>query len=152
MSWKFEEVKDFLEKMQFSMGAVASCNGGAMLRSNYLALSHDVNEVNAVASYVYGSNENNAALIQLSASKGSKGDLVETELNFAALVAKVASFFSGSNSELPDTFELPTQTYVIGDYTLRVDSEDNQSNAFIALSVSFEQAMEVRNKLLYSEV
>ena len=149
MSWSFDEVKIFLEIMQFPMNVVTSCNEGAMLSSNYLALSQDVNEVNSVAAYVYGLNGGNAELIQLSASKGSKSNLVETELNFAALIAKVTSFFSGSDSELPKIFEQPTQIYTIGDYTLRVDSEENQSNAFIALSKSFEQAMDLHKKLLY---
>ncbi|MFB2846123.1 hypothetical protein ACE1BG_07530 [Aeromonas veronii] len=151
MRMNLKEVREFLEKMHFSMEAIASHNGGAMQRSDYLSLSQDVNEVNAVAAYVYCFDETNVALIQLSASKGNGSYLAETEKKFAALITELASFFSGANNGLPDVFELPTQSYPIGDYTLRVDLDDSQSNAFIALSASFEEAMETRKRLLRLE-
>nr|AKN40979.1 hypothetical protein [Enterovibrio norvegicus] len=152
MSWKVEEIKEHLEKMQFSMGDIDCKKDKFILKSNYLSLSQDMFEVNAVASYVYCSHGNNAELIQLSASKGNKNYLLETELNFAKMVVKALSFFDVCSSEVPERFELPTETFTIGDYTLRVDSEESYCNAFIAFSSNFDHGMNLRNALLYPDL
>jgi len=150
MSWTFESIKTSLEEMTFELDDEKSCSNGRVVKSNYLPLSKDVNEVNTVASYIYGEDNVNADLIQLSASKGNKNDLSETELNFYALVKKITSLFADTDFNLPDIFNLGSEDFLVGNYTLRVDNEENQCNAFIALSSSFEQAMDVRSRHLYS--
>ncbi|MFT5718503.1 MAG: hypothetical protein ACI9T7_002710 [Oleiphilaceae bacterium] len=150
MSWTFERIKTSLEEMMFDLDDVKSNSNGRVVKGNYLPLSKDINEVNRFASYLYGEDNVNADLIQFSASKGNKNYLSESELNFSALVKKVTSLLAVTNINLPDVFNLGSEDFLVGNYTLRVNNEENQCNAFIALSSSFEQAMEVRARHLYS--
>ncbi|MEM5511852.1 hypothetical protein WNY79_03005 [Pseudoalteromonas sp. AS84] len=81
MGWAFDNIKISLEEMMFDLDDVKSCSSGRVVRSNYLPLTEDVYETNAVAVYLYGEGNVDADLIQLSASKGNKADLSETNLN-----------------------------------------------------------------------
>jgi hypothetical protein len=151
MSWTFENTKYLLEKTSFTLDIVEKNHNKKVLKSDFISLSEDVNKVNCAALYVYGVDNTNYDLIQLSASMQNKSYLDETELNFSALIKKILVLFTSADVELSDVFSYESETFTVGSYKLQIDVNKNECNAFIALTSNFEDSMKVRDNILYAE-
>lgn len=152
MAWSFENAGEFLASRGIQTRVATNSNSGhKVLLSDYVSITDDQFERNAVTFYVYGT-EQSAFLLELSLAKGNKEFLSQAEINYEDLLHDLILKATGSQS--PQSLDVSSPSDgEIGDYTLRIsdnaDIEPHTMRAFIAKTEEFECGMGIRHKHLY---
>lgn len=154
MSWLFHEVGNLLVDNGISTRSSNNTPENIkVLLSDYVSISDDVFDVNAVTYYVYGCDSGEALLLELSLSKCNQEYEKQYIKRYKDLVSEL--FFKSTGHYFPqeEDFLHDDHQVRVGDFFLVVsdkpETEPKTVRVFISTHNKLEQGLELRNKHLY---
>lgn len=154
MSWLFHEVGNLLVDNGISTrNSRNTPENIKVLLSDYVSISDDVFEMNAVTYYVYGCDNDKALLLELALSKCNPEYENQYINRYKYLVGEL--FFKSTGHHFPqkENFLHDGHQVRVGNFVLEVsdkpETEPKTVRVFISTHNELEQGLELRKKHLY---
>jgi hypothetical protein len=153
MSWKFNEVRPVLISDGLHPTESTHCSYGKVSTSPQIPITEDELERNVAAYYIYGTNEDEALLLELTLGKSNQEFLAKAEANFKQLVSKL--FLAVTQQKMPAEWDLTADT-VTNCAGFVIKCVENQKscpstvNVLIAHRDELQKGLDIRQQFLYS--